>query len=171
MRGSRKIGHRGGARIQENWSVGGGGESVWQKKLWQRCFFMCVYVCVCVCVCFFLVLSLFYGSEMVILKETYHFSRFQRGGRGGGIQLFPGGVQMLIPCRNPYNFPGGGGSGPPVPTPPLWIRTWSMQNTWFLGLEHNEDLPSSWSESSLRVLVYSYGSLIIICLDEQLWWS
>ena len=48
---------------------------------------------------FFSVLSLFYRSQMVNLKEIYHFSRFQRGsnifqGGGGvqpGVQLFPGG--------------------------------------------------------------------------------
>ena len=50
----------------------------------------------------FLVLSLFYRSQMVNFKEIYHFSRFQRGssifqGGGGGVQLFPGG--------------GGGGRG------------------------------------------------------------
>ena len=43
---------------------------------------------------FFLVLSLFYRSQMVNIKENYHFSRFQRGptfsGGGGGVQLFPG---------------------------------------------------------------------------------
>ena len=39
---------------------------------------------------FFLVLSLFYRSQMVNFKENYHFSRFQggstfsRGGGGGG---------------------------------------------------------------------------------------
>ena len=45
---------------------------------------------------FFLVLSLFYRSQMVNFKAIYHFSRFQRGtnifkGGGGGVQLFPGG--------------------------------------------------------------------------------
>ena len=54
-----------------------------------------------------------------------------------GVQHFPGGsnffqgrggVQLLIPYRNPYNLwfsRGGGGSGPPVP--PLWIRTWFLK--------------------------------------------
>ena len=41
---------------------------------------------------------------MVNSKEIYHFSRFQRG------PTFLGGIQLLIPYRNP-----GGGSGPPVP--------------------------------------------------------
>ena len=58
---------------------------------------------------FFKVLSLFYRSQMVILKENYHFSKSQMGSNifqvgGGGGQLFPGGgggVQLLIPYRNP----------------------------------------------------------------------
>ena len=47
---------------------------------------------------------------MVNFKEFYHISRFQRGsnifqgGGGGGVQLFPGGVQLLIPYRNPCNL-------------------------------------------------------------------
>ena len=52
---------------------------------------------------------------MVNFKEIFHFSRFQGG---GGVQLFPEGVQLLIPYTNPYNLwfsRGGGGSGPPVP--------------------------------------------------------
>ena len=71
----------------------------------------------------FLVLSLFYRSQMVNLKEIYHFSRFQRGSnifQGG--PTFSRGVQLLIPYRNPYNLwisRGGGGSGPPAPPPPL----------------------------------------------------
>ena len=53
---------------------------------------------------FFLVLSLFYRSQMVNFKEIYHFSTFQRGSNilpwgGGG-----GGVQLLTPLRNPYNL-------------------------------------------------------------------
>ena len=72
---------------------------------------------------FFLVLSLFYRSQMVNFKEIYHFLRFQRGSniyqgesnffRGGGGEgsncLFP--IETHITC----DFPGGGGSGPPVP--------------------------------------------------------
>ena len=40
----------------------------------------------------FLVLSLFYRSQMVNFKEIYHFSRFQSGSNiFQGVQLFPGG--------------------------------------------------------------------------------
>ena len=50
---------------------------------------------------FFLVLSLFFRSQMVNFKEIYHFSRFQRGSnifQGGGGPTFSVG--------------GGGGGGP-----------------------------------------------------------
>ena len=67
--------------------------------------------------CFFLVLSLFYRSQMVNFKEIYHFSSFQRGsnifqGGGGGPTFSRGGVQLLVPYIT-CDFPGG--SGPPVP--------------------------------------------------------
>ena len=53
----------------------------------------------------FLVLSLFYRSLMVNFKEIYRFSRLQMGSNFfQGFQLFPGGVQLLIPYRNPLNL-------------------------------------------------------------------
>ena len=80
--------------------------------------------------CFFLVVSLFYRSQMVNFKEIYPFLRFQRGSKifqgGGGVQLFPRGggapiayshIETHITC----DFPGGGGG--PDPLSPLWIRT------------------------------------------------
>ena len=50
---------------------------------------------------------------MVNFKKIHHFSRFQRG----GVQLFPGGSNCLFPIETHItcDFPGGGGSGPPVP--------------------------------------------------------
>ena len=73
------------ARIQEFSSGGGGGVQVSLTKKALTTFF-----------CFFLVLSLFYRSQMVNFKEIYHFSRFQRGsnifqGGGGGSNFFQGG--------------------------------------------------------------------------------
>ena len=68
-----------------------------QKKLWRL---------------FFLVLSLFYRSQIVNFKEIYHFSRFQRGSnifQGESNCLFP--IETHITC----DFPGGVGPGPPVP--------------------------------------------------------
>ena len=98
MRGSRNF-RQGG---------GGGGYVNRTKKLWQRCLF-------------FLVLSLFYRSQMVNFKEKYQFSRFRRGSefvQGGGSNFFQGGwgVESLIPYRNPYNLWFSRGSGP-LPTP------------------------------------------------------
>ena len=53
----------------------------------------------------FLVLSLFYRSQMVNFKEICRFLRLQMGSNFfQGVQLFPGGVQLLIPYRNPYNL-------------------------------------------------------------------
>ena len=105
------------ARIQEISSGGGGGgggPGQSDQKSSDKTLF------------FFLVLSLFYRSQMVNFKEIYHFSRFQRGSnifQGGGVQLFPGGggSNYLFPIETHIScdFPGGG-SGP---LSPLWIRT------------------------------------------------
>ena len=88
-----------------------GGPGQIDKKPWQLFFF------------FFLVLSLFYTSQMVNFKENYPFLRFQRGSNifQGGPTFFRGGVQLLIFYRNPYNlwFSRGGLN----PCPPLWIRS------------------------------------------------
>ena len=76
MRGSRNF-HQGGG--------GGGGEGPGQsdKKALTT---------------IFPVLSLFYRSQMVNFKEIYRFSRLQTGSNFfQGVQLFPGGVQLLIP--------------------------------------------------------------------------
>ena len=93
------------ARIQEFSSGGGGGSrSVWQKALTT----------------IFLVLSLFYRSQMVNFKEIYRFLRLQMGSNFfQGVQLFPGGVQLLIPYRNPFNLWFSRGGPDPLPLPPL----------------------------------------------------
>ena len=55
----------------------------------------------------FLVLSLFYRSQMVNFKEIYRFSRLKMGSNFfQGVQFFPGvgGLQLLIPYRNPFNL-------------------------------------------------------------------
>ena len=85
-------------RGSRSFHQGGGGPGQIDKKSSDNVFI------------YFLVLSLFYRSQMVNFKEIYHFSRFHRGSNifeGGGVQLFPGGgggVQLLIPYRNPYNL-------------------------------------------------------------------
>ena len=88
--------HGTGARIQEFLSGGGGGggggggPGQSDKKALTT---------------IFLVLSLFYRSQMVNFKEIYRFSRLQMGSNFfQGVQLFPGGVQLLIPYRNPFNL-------------------------------------------------------------------
>ena len=110
------------ARIQEFSSGGGGGGRVpgqYDKKALTTFF---IY--------YFLVLSLFYRSQMANFKENYQFSRFQRGptfsrggGGGGGVPPFSReGCQLFIPIETHItcDFPGGGPD--PLP-PPLWICT------------------------------------------------
>ena len=76
---------------------------------------------------FFFFFFFFFQSSAYFTEVKWSISKksitFQgsRGGptfsRGEGVQIFPGGgVQLLIPYKNPYtcDFPGGG-SGPPVP--------------------------------------------------------
>ena len=93
------------AKINMRWSRNfrqGGSRSVWQKSSDNV----------------FLVLSLFYRSQLVIFKEIDHFSRLQRGIKNfRGVQLFPGGSKCLFPIETHItcDFPGGGGSGSPVP--------------------------------------------------------
>ena len=101
MSGSRNF-HQGG---------GGGGVQVSLTKKSSDVFFL-----------FFLVLSLFYKSQIVNFRAIYHFSRLQRvsnifqGGptfsRGGGSNcLFP--IETYITC---VIFQGG--PDPPPPPPP-----------------------------------------------------
>ena len=91
MRGSRNFRQQGG---------GGGSTSIWQKKTLTA-----LFVCFCI-FAFFLVLGLFYRSQMVNFKEKYQFSRF-RG--GGGSKFFEGGGNCLLPIETQItcDFPGG----------------------------------------------------------------
>ena len=58
-------------------------------------------------------------------QRNLSFSRLQMGSNFfQGVQLIPGGVQLLIPYRNPYNLWFSRGGPDPLPSP-LWIRTWS----------------------------------------------
>ena len=73
-----------------------------------------------------LVLNLYYRIPVVTFKENYHLPRFQWGWTiflgsnffrmGGG-----GGVELLVPYRNPYNLWFSGVRTPCLPHP-LWIR-------------------------------------------------
>ena len=94
----------------------------------------------------FLVLSLFYRSQMANFKEIYRFSRLQMGSNFfQGVQLFPGGVQLLIPYRNPFNlrFSRGG----PDPLPPLWIRTWCSLHSFMV-------------KATIHYLIWAWQTLI-----------
>ena len=71
---------------------------------------------------------------MVNFKEIYHFSKFQRGSnifQGGG------GVQLLIPYLTHItcDFPGGGGSGPPVL--PFGSALKFTNKTYAVGIQKN----------------------------------
>ena len=62
-----------------------------------------------------------YRSQMANFKEIYIFQGSGGGPtfyRGGSNYFQGGGVQLLIPYRNPYNLWFSRGSGPPVPPPP-----------------------------------------------------
>ena len=65
---------------------GGGGSPRQSDKKALTTLLVCFFA-------FYLVLSLFYRSQMVNLKEKYHFSMFRRGSKfvRGGVQLFPAG--------------------------------------------------------------------------------
>ena len=127
-------------RGSRNFRQGGGGVRVSLTKKSRTLFFLHFI---------YLVLSLFYRSQMVISKKSIifqgsrggpTFSRgsnfFQGGGGGGG-----GGSNCLFPIETHItcDFPGGGGgSGPPVP--PLDPHLISMgilvcnSNAWFVRL-------------------------------------
>ena len=72
---------------------------------------------------------------VLLLRKLYlYFTKDPEGvhnipGGGGGVSnFFQWGVQMLISLETHVRtcyFPGGGGSGPPIP---LWIRTWAMSS-------------------------------------------
>ena len=83
---------------------------------------------------------------MVNFKEIYRFSRLQMGSNFfQGVQLFPGGVQLLIPYRNPFNlwFSRGG----PDPLPPLWIRTWCSHHSFMV-------------KATIHYLIWAWQTLI-----------
>ena len=85
---------------------GGGSRSIWQKSSDKVFFLFC-----------------FFSPPLILLmvnfEENYHFSRFQRGSNiFEGGPTFPGGVQLLIPYRNPYNLWFSRG-GPDPMSPPL----------------------------------------------------
>ena len=125
---------------------GGPGQSDRKKSSDVFCFFFA----------FFLVLSLFYRSQMVKFKAIYHFSRFQRGsnifqggptfsrGGGGSNCLFP------IETHKTCDFPGG--YGPPAPPldPHLWFPIVSSSYN-IDPPETNMHFISNWSIFRMRL--------------------
>ena len=121
--------HTGHARIQEFSSGGGGGDFISPQLMTT----------------FFLVLSLFYRSQMVNFKENYHFSRFQRGPNifqwgptfSRGVQVFPGwGSDCLFPIETHITCDFPVGSGPPAPPPLIrtcWLHMVCRCQQWFLA--------------------------------------
>ena len=87
-------------RGSRNFRQGGPGQSVKESSDNVFNFFFIFY---------FLVLSLFYWSQMVNFEENYHFSRFQRGSNifQGGVQLFPWGSNCLFPIETHTRGPEG----------------------------------------------------------------
>ena len=84
---------------------------------------------------------------MVNFKEIYRFSRLQMGSNFfQGVQLFPGGVQLLIPYRNPFNLWFSRGGPDPLP-PPLWIRTWCSHHSFMV-------------EATIHYLIWAWQTLI-----------
>ena len=110
MRGSRNF-HQG------SWGGGGPGQS--DKKALTT---------------IFLVLSLFYRSQMVNFKEIYRFSRLQMG------SIF------FHPYRNPYNLWFSRGGLDPLPTP-LWIHTWCSPHSFMV-------------KATIHYLIWAWQTLI-----------
>ena len=95
----------------------------------------------------FLVLSLFYRSQIVNFKETYRFSRLQMGSNFfQGVKLFPGASICLFPIETHIicDFPEG------VQTPcpsPLWIRTWCSPHSFMV-------------KATIHYLIWAWQTLI-----------
>ena len=97
--------------VPEIFDMGGGGGGGGPRQSDKKQYSDSV---VCLFFAFFLVLGLFYRSQMVNFKEKYHFSRFRRGSKffqGGG------GGQLLTPYRNPNNLWFSRGVRTPRPLP------------------------------------------------------
>ena len=99
----------------------------------------------------FLVLSLFYRSQMVNFKEIYHF----QGSRWGpifsrGTNFFQGVSNCLFPIETHLicDFPEGVRTPwPPAPPPPLWIRTWCSPHSFMV-------------KATIHYLIWAWQTLI-----------
>ena len=97
----------------------------------------------------FLVLSLFYRSQIVNFKEIYRFSRLQMGSNFfQGVQLFPGGggsnCLFLIETHLICDFQEGVRTTCPHP---LWIRTWCSPHSFMV-------------KATIHYLIWAWQTLI-----------
>ena len=108
---------------------------------------------------FFLVLSLFYRSQMVNFKEKYHFSRFRRGFQifpeGGGGNFFQGGgsnclfpIETHITC----DFPGRGVRTPCPPLDPHLAAIYSVSQS------------AKWCDRFLQLCLFSCN--FVVCFSR-----
>ena len=83
------------------------------------------------------------ATTLILIFNPQQILQFYRGGssifQGGGVQLFPGGVQMLISIKTHITCDFPEGSGPPVP--PLDPRMFEQS----LPLEVSTSIPESLS--------------------------
>ena len=112
-------------RGSKNFHQGGRVQVSLTKKLWQRFFF---------------------SPQLILQKSNGQFQRNLSFFKApDGVQFFPGGVQLLIPYRNPFNlwFSRGG----PDPLPPLWIRTWCSSHSFMV-------------KATIHYLIWAWQTLI-----------
>ena len=99
----------------------------------------------------FLVLSLFYRSQMFNFKEIYRFSRLQMGSNFfQGTNFFQEVSNCLFPIETHLicDFPEGVRTPcPPPPPPPLWIRTWCSHHSFMV-------------KATIHYLIWAWQTLI-----------
>ena len=95
----------------------------------------------------FLVLSLFYRSQMVNFKEIYRFSRLQMGSNffSRGSNFFQGVSNCLFPIETHLicDFT----EGVRTPCPPLWIPTWCSPHSFMV-------------KATIHYLIWAWQTLI-----------
>ena len=95
----------------------------------------------------FLVLSLFYRSQMVNFKEIYRFSRLQMGSiffQGSNFFQWVSNCLFVIETHIICYFPEGVRT--PCP-PPLWIRTWCSPHSFMV-------------KATIHYLIWAWQTLI-----------
>ena len=107
---------------------GGGSRSVWQKSSDND----------------------FFSPQLILQKSNGQFQRNLSFFKApDGVQFFSrggGGVQLLIPYRNPFNLWFSRG-GPDSLPPPLWIRTWCSPHSFMV-------------KATIHYLIWAWQTLI-----------